>query len=363
MKHVHESQSKPEGVRRPFRKLAIAGKVLAATAYVGMAGLFGVCLVNYDNDKKEQATREAFVKAQESLIETRGWTPISEYNGNWLYLDYNLRDLIANRNDKLRHARSPSERSSILADALDEFEWKMRLNMDPHAAISIGDTTRRIDSLRIVEAIMKEDSTGLMDELRYARKPDSRLGGKQRDSLISRVLDGFRPLLPQVRKKGQDSASIDSALSVVERQEALLRNTQKLRAILADRKTMVAALRGTWVDAAYVKAMTNYKSLLETFTVDEVRRDDWLRGVFMHQALRRFRAIKEPDGSSWKQDSAMAMSILNSAYAEIWDAYVNDPRVVRITPGVSGEWYEPHVSEPPPAPGPSQPMPHFVGRE
>jgi hypothetical protein len=111
-----------EGRPRPFRKLKIAGGVLAAVSYAIWTGvsLQSNCICcNEQKEMKEKAKLEVQLHAEDSLRRARNWSPRDTQDA---YMTGSISNCIYQRAKRLKEATNAG-RHSLISDAVDEYEW------------------------------------------------------------------------------------------------------------------------------------------------------------------------------------------------------------------------------------------------
>ncbi len=230
-------RARQEGAqRRPFRKLAIAGKLLTTTIF---AGLLAVCTVScHSREEKAEAELQARLAANDSLRLANGWSTRGAAYERLPGLEYrvedtigcitdrekevmislnrfrdNLNRCIAHRAKRLKEATSAG-RHLLISDAVDEYAWVNRPWQD---SSSIDSATRRADSLFLLRTLVEVDSAGLVEALASKIEEHRNRGTLQGNAarpygpLISSVISAARPMLPEARERRYDSLLLHSA--------------------------------------------------------------------------------------------------------------------------------------------------------
>ncbi|MDD5340091.1 MAG: hypothetical protein PHV13_02470 [Candidatus ainarchaeum sp.] len=272
MKLTHDTARQEGAPKRPFRKLKAAAGVLVTAAkcvlwvspLLGLTALVMLYKSGYDGEKKERAEVVAYWDERDSFARAKGWAPISD--------GADVRSqCIIHRWSKLQDATT-AERRLLIRDAVDEYEWKARMDFDLDIQNHhIDSNARREDSLFIVAGMRKEDDAGLAEVAEYLSKPNLHMSARRRDSLISATLNRFKPMLPEARERKSDSLWLHGAAKAGEAATLREDNSKKLKAIVAN-------------TLAQGETAAGWKAMIRS-------------------ALRKYEKVKAPDGCSRESDS------------------------------------------------------------
>jgi hypothetical protein len=203
-------QRGPEGAqRRPFRKLAVAGKVLAASALAGLIGLCGVCEYKVEKERKERIRTEAQWYTQDSLREAVERRELRLKNELW---DDEANFAVAvERLKRADSGRGARKRDSVVRARLNGFK-----PMHPEAR------DRRDDSIRLRSAIeagellrLREGNLAKLEAITLKTATegivltDADVDATRREKLVQRILYRFGKVkVPDGYSRENDSFAV-----------------------------------------------------------------------------------------------------------------------------------------------------------
>ncbi len=359
----------PEGAqKRPFRKLKAAGIVLAATIFSGLAAA-GIMQLNHLQKAREAAVESRRCESCRREVDSVSLGRIAAYleailnrkdghNGRDSLVHKALEEYSTNGSYKWYprpEARWPWELAYLGNHDYwpeDGWPWDCRGSryVGSPEGEDLGNGRRAKDSVmlrRIIgdaaafgsiaaetkAAIMSRDSAELIKAVEYAKTPDHHLDAvRWRGAFIHSILNTADLMLPEERKRQDDS---------------LL-----LRPIIASR---VERTNQRIVDALERHESTErYRFWKDKRGRTHEHNDGYCSEKRYENALKEYEKAKLPDGHSRRQDSIELIRRfveLGHEHDAAYEEYLYEKG--------------PHVSpgSPPPTPGPSQPMPHWAGRE